>query len=144
MAAIERPPEDLDGSRHGIKTITRTKPLLRAKSPPPRKLTDTEMDALFEHAANLRRQLRMELRFIVNDIKRVKRFSEFHRPVDPDMYPDYYKVVSKPMDLETLLFNVNNDSYAVVEEFVLDFECIVISCEEYNEPGSGIIAKVCL
>ncbi|KAJ1562366.1 ATPase AAA domain-containing protein 2B, partial [Cladochytrium tenue] len=119
----------------------RPAPLQRAPSPPPRKLTEAEVEALQEHAANLRRQLRMELRFIVNDIKRVKRFSDFHRPVDPDVYPDYYETVTRPMDLESLLARINNDEYAVLEEFVDDFGCILKSAEEFNEPGSAIVGK---
>ncbi|KAI8850339.1 hypothetical protein BC829DRAFT_166004 [Chytridium lagenaria] len=45
------------------------------------------------------------------------------------------------MDLETLLFRVNSDRYAVVDEFVDDFECVLASALEYNEPGSAIVHK---
>ncbi|KAI9354366.1 hypothetical protein DFJ73DRAFT_827554 [Zopfochytrium polystomum] len=138
LEAVRQPPLELVAAP---RTAPRTEPLQRAPSPPPRKLTDAETDALLEHEANLRRQLRMELRFILNDIKRVKRFSDFHRPVDPDAYPDYYLIVTQPMDLETMLWKVNNDEYSVVDEFVEDFERIVRSAEEFNQAGSAIIAK---
>jgi hypothetical protein len=137
---IKTPPTQSQQSNQPI--AARPEPLQRAPTPPPRQLTQEEAEALFEHDESLRRQLRMELRFIVNDIRRVKRFSEFLRPVDPDVYPDYFKVVTRPMDLETLLWRINSDHYGVVDEFIEDFECIVTSAEEFNEPGSGIIAKV--
>jgi hypothetical protein len=105
-------------------------------------MTDSEAEALAEHDESLRRQLRMELRFIVNDLKRVKRFSEFHRPVDPDVYTDYYDLVTNPMDLETLLVNINEDKYSVVDEFVTDCRYIMQSAEQFNEPKSAIVYKV--
>ncbi|KAJ3072638.1 ATPase AAA domain-containing protein 2 [Podochytrium sp. JEL0797] len=121
--------------------VPRRTPLPRAATPPPRSLTPKEVTALFDHDASLRRQLRIELRFIINDIKRNRRFNEFHRPVDRDEFPDYDSVVTRPMDLETMLWNVNDDQYAVVEEFVADFECIVDSVEEYNDFNSAIVGK---
>ncbi|KAI8616484.1 hypothetical protein BC830DRAFT_1117762 [Chytriomyces sp. MP71] len=120
---------------------TRKEPLKRATSPPPRELTEEETRALFEHDETLRRQLRLELRFIVTDIKRNKKFNDFLRPVDPDLFPDYYEVVAHPMDLETLLWNINNRRYSVLDEFIDDFECIIRSAEEYNQPDSAIVAK---
>ncbi|KAJ3400688.1 ATPase AAA domain-containing protein 2B [Chytriomyces hyalinus] len=121
--------------------LRRKKPLKRAPSPPPRELTEEEAHALFEHDETLRRQLRLELRFIVTDLKRNKKFNDFLRPVDPDAFPDYYETVRDPMDLETLLWKINDRQYAVLDDFIDDFECIVNSAEEYNEPGSAIVAK---
>ncbi|KAJ3213048.1 ATPase AAA domain-containing protein 2 [Dinochytrium kinnereticum] len=138
---IRSPPDGQNASDAQSCPPPRREPLPLAPEPPPRELTEAEIEALCEHDENLHRQLRMELRFIVNDIKRLKRFSEFHRPVDPDVYPDYYLTVKTPMDLETLLYNVNADKYRAVDEFVNDFYCILLSAESYNQPGSAIVQK---
>ncbi|KAJ3100961.1 ATPase AAA domain-containing protein 2 [Phlyctochytrium bullatum] len=138
---VRTPPSGSAPDTEATAVPRRRDPLPLAPEPAPRQLSEAEIDAIVEHDDALRRQLRMELRFIVNDIKRQKRFSEFQRPVDPDVYPDYYKVVTRPMDFETLIYNINNDKYAIVEQFIADFECIMDSAEEYNEPGSAIVQK---
>ncbi|KAJ3234790.1 ATPase AAA domain-containing protein 2B [Chytriomyces hyalinus] len=138
IESVKKPP--LRRSSNPSKPL-RKKPLKRAPSPPPRELTEEEAHALFEHDETLRRQLRLELRFIVTDLKRNKKFNDFLRPVDPDAFPDYYETVRDPMDLETLLWKINDRQYAVLDDFIDDFECIVNSAEEYNEPGSAIVAK---
>ncbi|KAJ3124888.1 ATPase AAA domain-containing protein 2B [Physocladia obscura] len=125
-----------------LKISTRREvPLARAPSPPPRELTDEEIEALFEHDESLRRQLRMELRFIINDIKRNKKFSDFLRPVDPEIFPHYYSTVTNPMDLQTLLYYVNTNEYSTLEEFIDDFRFIIESAEEFNESHSPIVGK---
>ncbi|KAJ3331664.1 hypothetical protein HDU76_002579 [Blyttiomyces sp. JEL0837] len=140
IQAARTPPTPINQENEPSRHV-RAAPLTRAPSPPPRELTQAETDALFDHDENLRRQLRMELRFIIQDIKRLKKFSDFHRPVDPDAYPDYYQVVTHPMDLETIFWRVNTNRYSVLDEFVDDFKCIIQSAYEFNEPESQIVLK---
>ena len=52
------------------------------------------------------RELRVFLRASLYELAKDRRYSIFMNPVDPDKVPDYYDVVSHPMDLETMRMKV--------------------------------------
>ncbi|CAG7724349.1 unnamed protein product [Allacma fusca] len=60
----------------------------------------------------------------------------FVNPVDEDYAPNYYRVISQPMDLQAIEDKLDNQEYASLEEFKTDFQKIVDNCRKYNGPTS--------
>jgi hypothetical protein len=54
------------------------------------------------------RELRNFLRATLGELHKEKKCLVFWRPVDPESVPDYYDVISCPMDLETMRMKVNS------------------------------------
>ncbi|KAF7210755.1 ATPase family AAA domain-containing protein 2 [Nothobranchius furzeri] len=78
------------------------------------------------------RKLRLLLRSITQRLILDQRFKVFTRPVDTEEVPDYLTVIEKPMDLSTLLSNIDEHKYATVSEFVSDADLIWQNALEYN------------
>ncbi|WKX97823.1 hypothetical protein Q1695_013476 [Nippostrongylus brasiliensis] len=62
----------------------------------------------------------------------------FLEPVDKRDVPDYYDVISRPMDLRTMINKIKQHVYDTPEEVRSDAYLIVANCKEYNEEGSEI------
>lgn len=56
----------------------------------------------------------------------------FHQPVNGKVVKDYYKIITKPMDLQTLRENVRKRLYPSREEFREHLELIVKNSATYN------------
>ncbi|KAG8144715.1 hypothetical protein E2320_013173 [Naja naja] len=56
----------------------------------------------------------------------------FHQPVNGKVVKDYYKIITKPMDLQTLRENVRRRLYPSREEFREHLELIVKNSATYN------------
>lgn len=56
----------------------------------------------------------------------------FHQPVNGKVVRDYYKIITKPMDLQTLRDNVRKRLYPSREEFREHLELIVKNSATYN------------
>lgn len=66
---------------------------------------------------------------------RLKTMSEsypFLKPVNKKQVKDYYTVIRKPMDLETITKKVATQKYHTRDEFLADIELIANNCEQYN------------
>eukprot|EP00794_Sanderia_malayensis_P018213 gene18213-20031_t len=64
----------------------------------------------------------------------------FHHRVSKQV-PNYYKIVTKPMDFNTMKSKLslkNGLNYSRVEEFVDDVNQIFINCSLYNPPEAGV------
>ena len=72
------------------------------------------------------------LNFTKNNIHYGVLFSE---PVDParDNCPDYFKVVTAPMDFGTILNKVYLDIYKSSDEFWRDIGLVIKNCLKFNE-----------
>ena len=55
---------------------------------------------------------------------------------------DYYDVIKKPMDFDTLKKNLLDSKYTTYEEFLLDIQLIWDNCKLYNQAGTPIV-KMC-
>eukprot|EP00956_Cyclotella_meneghiniana_P016813 scaffold26860_cov62-Cyclotella_meneghiniana.AAC.8 len=65
----------------------------------------------------------------------------FLEPVDTAIFTDYKQYISKPMDLRTLLENLNADKYSTKEEFYADTALIFENAITFNKgrPNSGFV-----
>ncbi|XP_068426543.1 ATPase family AAA domain-containing protein 2-like isoform X2 [Clinocottus analis] len=103
-----------------------------AAPPPPRQLTEEETRKLEEQEEDTLRDLRLFLRDVTNRLSQDKRFKAFTKPVDLEEVRDYTEVIKKPMDLSTVLCNIDRHQYETVKEFLQDVDLIWQNALEYN------------
>jgi hypothetical protein len=105
-----------------------------------------ELQARAETEEHALRRLRMCLRDVCNRLLYEKRFSIFHYPVMADEAPDYRDIVHNPMDVATLLENVDQGHYLTRAAFLQDVELIPANAKAYNGDdyhGARIVSKAC-
>lgn len=56
----------------------------------------------------------------------------FTKPVDVNEVPDYRVIIKRPMDLETMMTNIDLHVYNSAQEFLADIDLIVANALEYN------------
>jgi len=62
-----------------------------------------------------------------------KSFSEpFRHPVENDQAPNYYDVITSPMDLSSMMKKINSHYYQSEQQFKADFQLIVSNCHLFN------------
>lgn len=98
----------------------------------PRKLSEKELSKLRKKENAALRELRLFLRDILSKITRDRRFGIFLKPVDVGEVPDYYKVIEKPMDLESMMVKIDTCQYETAKDFLSDIELICSNALEYN------------
>lgn len=64
----------------------------------------------------------------------------FCKPVDSVKLglPDYFKIIKKPMDLNTVQKRLNNNYYWCAKEATDDIEQVFKNCYIYNKPGEDV------
>ncbi|XP_067618163.1 transcription initiation factor TFIID subunit 1 isoform X3 [Eurosta solidaginis] len=79
-------------------------------------------------------------------IKLMQESWPFLKPVNKKQVRDYYTIIKRPMDLETIGKNVETHRYHSRAEFLVDIELIATNCEQYNGSESRFTnnAKVIL
>uniref|UniRef100_A0A7M4DYX6 Transcription initiation factor TFIID subunit n=1 Tax=Crocodylus porosus TaxID=8502 RepID=A0A7M4DYX6_CROPO len=75
---------------------------------------------------------------IINDMRDLPNTYPFHTPVNPKVVKDYYKIITRPMDLQTLRENVRKRQYPSREEFREHVELIVKNSAMYNGPKHSL------
>ncbi|XP_046875048.1 ATPase family AAA domain-containing protein 2-like isoform X1 [Hypomesus transpacificus] len=103
-----------------------------APPPPPRQMSERERLRMEEKEEDTLRELRLFLRSVTERLAQDKRFRAFSRPVDVEEVPDYTTVIKTPMDLSTVLANVDSHKYVTVREFANDVDLIWKNALEYN------------
>jgi hypothetical protein len=65
-------------------------------------------------------------------------FSCFAVPVDPhrDNCPDYFKLIQKPMDFQTVRTNLESDSYPSISSWKADMNLVSTNALTFNPPNS--------
>uniref|UniRef100_A0A2P2HYB3 Bromodomain adjacent to zinc finger domain protein 1A n=1 Tax=Hirondellea gigas TaxID=1518452 RepID=A0A2P2HYB3_9CRUS len=56
----------------------------------------------------------------------------FLKPVNKKLVPDYYQLIRKPMDLQTMRERLNSIKYGSDEEFLADGLLVFQNCQQYN------------
>lgn len=72
------------------------------------------------------------LETIVNDVRELPDAQPFLVPVNSKKVPDYYKVVTNPVDLQTIRKRIMEKSYKNREAFLDDFHLLVDNSRLYN------------
>ncbi|BFZ24166.1 hypothetical protein BsWGS_27204 [Bradybaena similaris] len=75
---------------------------------------------------------------IINSMKTIETSWPFHTPVNKKAVKDYYTVIQKPMDLSTLLKNVQTHKYQNKDQFVEDAELLYTNSLQYNGPDHAV------
>ncbi|XP_054852196.1 transcription initiation factor TFIID subunit 1 isoform X5 [Eublepharis macularius] len=75
---------------------------------------------------------------IINEMRDLPNTYPFHQPVNGKVVKDYYKIITKPMDLQTLRENVRKRLYPSREEFREHLELIVKNSATYNGPKHSL------
>ncbi|KAL1899644.1 histone acetyltransferase [Ceratocystis pirilliformis] len=75
-----------------------------------------------------------ELRRFLYQIQNHKQAWPFLNPVNRDEVPDYYNVISSPMDLSTVEERLEHDFYTAPKDLVGDLKLIFSNCRQYNDP----------
>uniref|UniRef100_A0A8C5QR58 Transcription initiation factor TFIID subunit n=1 Tax=Leptobrachium leishanense TaxID=445787 RepID=A0A8C5QR58_9ANUR len=82
------------------------------------------------------------LESIINDMRDMSNSYPFHSPVNAKVVKDYYKIVTNPMDLQTLRENVRKRMYPSREEFREQVELILKNSALYNGPKHSL-TQIC-
>ncbi|KAK3711795.1 hypothetical protein RRG08_036999 [Elysia crispata] len=73
-----------------------------------------------------------QLAKLLKDIQSHKMAWPFLQPVDPTEVPDYYDIVSEPMDLTIVEAKLNAKAYTKLNDFMKDMTKIFDNCRLYN------------
>ncbi|XP_054274106.1 transcription initiation factor TFIID subunit 1-like [Macrosteles quadrilineatus] len=78
------------------------------------------------------------LESILNEMRDLPDVQPFLFPVNAKVVPDYYKIVQRPMDLQTIRENLRQKKYQSREEFLADVNQIVENSTLYNGAKSSL------
>uniref|UniRef100_L7M5U2 Protein polybromo-1 n=1 Tax=Rhipicephalus pulchellus TaxID=72859 RepID=L7M5U2_RHIPC len=90
--------------------------------------------------STLKKRLKVLIRTLLNYTDEVGRplISIFMEKPSRKDYPDYYEVITNPIDMKTIHENVKNNKYSSEESMVTDLKLMFSNCRMYNEEGSQI------
>ncbi|KAI1445011.1 histone acetyltransferase GCN5 [Annulohypoxylon stygium] len=74
-----------------------------------------------------------QLRRFIYQIQNHKQAWPFINPVNRDEVPDYYNVITSPMDLSTIEERLNQAQYHTPKDLVEDLKLIFSNCRKYND-----------
>lgn len=78
------------------------------------------------------------LESILNEMRDLPDVQPFLFPVNVKLVMDYYKIIQRPMDLQTIRENLRQKKYQSREEFLADVNQIVENSNLYNGPKSSL------
>lgn len=76
---------------------------------------------------------------IITSLMRNRNSYPFLEPVDPIKLgiPSYFDIIKHPMDLGTILSNINTNSYSNVNQFIDDVRLVFFNATTFNPPGNS-------
>ena len=103
---------------------------------------DLELAKGFASATLIGREEAKKLNQLVQSLMDSSDSVEFRNPVDWQAYGllDYPTIVKKPMDLNTVKRNLNNNVYSEVEHCLADLQLIWDNCKLYNSRDNVLVA----
>uniref|UniRef100_A0A5S6Q4V2 Bromo domain-containing protein n=1 Tax=Trichuris muris TaxID=70415 RepID=A0A5S6Q4V2_TRIMR len=75
---------------------------------------------------------------VLNEVRSMPEAGLFLQPVSKKLVPDYYKVITRPIDLQKVRMNVAQNHYVTREEFLRDIRQILDNSRLYNGDQSEI------
>lgn len=84
----------------------------------------------------LSREMHSMLQQVLSKLMKHKQSLPFLYPVDSVEVPDYYTVITKPMDFTTIQNQLEAGVYSSAEEFEEDIRQVFSNCWTYNQAGS--------
>lgn len=96
-----------------IAAMSPTKQRPSAQSIEPRRQVPQNLPPLSDRDLQCMRELRTFFRAALSELLKEKRNHVFIRPVDPENVPDYYDIITSPMDLETMRMKVDGTLYVI-------------------------------
>jgi hypothetical protein len=63
----------------------------------------------------------------------------FLYPIDSSVWPEYYELISRPIDLTTIKVGLKDGNYSTVESVLNDIRLVWDNCRNFNSAGSDII-----
>lgn len=107
-ALLFRPPAGFKLADDGSETLIEIvkvppPPLPKAPALPKPRVSAEERRARERADEDTLRELRIDLRIATDELLKVRKFAPFHKPVDPEVLPDYYEIIEHPMDLTTMM-----------------------------------------
>jgi len=103
-----------------------------APTPPPRQLSEAELQKARQDEENTMRELRIFLRDVNAKLFQDRRFKEFAKPVDLQEVPDYLEIIDEPMDLTTIMHKIDCHEYSTCEQYLADVDLITSNALKYN------------
>ncbi|CAA3004359.1 transcription factor GTE12 [Olea europaea subsp. europaea] len=93
-----------------------------------------------EKKARMDRSFKQQCRSILRSLMEHPHGIAFNQPVDPVKLkvPDYFSIVTKPMDLGTIKQKLERDTYFNAEEFASDVRLTFSNAMLYNPPGNYV------
>ncbi|XP_059081440.1 protein polybromo-1-like isoform X3 [Tigriopus californicus] len=87
--------------------------------------------------------MRKRMRVLYNTVLNHKRngvqiISMFMEKPSKKDYPDYYEIISSPMDMNTINEKIKNAQYKSEDDMISDMKQMFTNCRRYNEDGSDI------
>ncbi|XP_044017521.1 transcription initiation factor TFIID subunit 1-like isoform X2 [Aphidius gifuensis] len=80
------------------------------------------------------------LKMIINEkVKLMPEVWPFNKPVNGKQFKDYYNIIKRPMDLETIMKKVEAHKYQSRHDFLRDIEQILDNCTLYNGKDSSLV-----
>ncbi|CAG8468000.1 9557_t:CDS:10 [Paraglomus occultum] len=76
---------------------------------------------------------------LLDELKKHNSSWPFQKPVDPEEVPDYYTVITNPMDLSTIDRKIKANNYKTVKDFEDDVRKIFKNCRVYNAEGTSYV-----
>ncbi|CAH3184955.1 unnamed protein product, partial [Porites evermanni] len=77
-------------------------------------------------------------RLILAEMEKHEDAWPFLVPVNAKQFPEYYKIIKRPMDFHTMKIKLRDCQYASPLEFVDDARTVFLNCEEFNEDDSEV------
>ncbi|KAJ3274080.1 hypothetical protein HDV01_003573 [Terramyces sp. JEL0728] len=60
----------------------------------------------------------------------------FRFPVDANLYPEYYEIITEPIDIQTITVKLNEEKYVDLNQFHDDVQLIFKNCFTFNKKGT--------
>lgn len=79
---------------------------------------------------------------LLSDIRHHRDSWPFLSPVTKEEVPDYYDIISNPMDFGTIKSKLGDDKYERLDEFFSDCQLIFENCRLYNKENSSVYRYV--